>query len=65
MEVQDVKICSYKGKNYCYPEYDSVSGLCDKQKDIDFNTVYEAAGEKRAKRTGIKQADQAETGQNR
>ena len=39
----DVKVCSYKGKNYCYPEYDSVSGLCDKQKDIDFNTVYEAA----------------------
>lgn len=39
----DVKVCSYKGKNYCYPEYDSVSGLCDKQKDIDFNTVYEAS----------------------
>ena len=27
----DVKVCSYKGKNYCYPEYDSVSALCDKQ----------------------------------
>ncbi len=30
----DVKVCSYKGKNYCYPEYDSVSALCDKQKRL-------------------------------
>ncbi len=41
----DVKVCSYKGKNYCYPEYDSVSALCDKQEDVDFNTVYQAAAE--------------------
>ena len=39
----DVKVCSYKGKNYCYPEYDSVSALCDKQEKADFNTVYQAA----------------------
>ncbi len=39
----DVKVCSYKGKNYCYPEYDSVSALCDKQEGADFGTVYEAA----------------------
>lgn len=30
----DVKVCSYKGKNYCYPEYDSVSALCDKQERL-------------------------------
>ena len=39
----DVKVCSYKGKKYCYPEYDSVSALCDKQEKADFNTVYQAA----------------------
>ena len=39
----DVKVCSYKGKNYCYPEYDSVSALCDKQEKADYNTVYQAA----------------------
>ena len=44
----DVKVCSYKGKQYCYPEYDSVSAICDKQGNVDFNTVYEAV-EKAAK----------------
>ena len=44
----DVKVCSYKGKKYCYPEYDSVSAICDKQGNVDFNTVYEAV-EKAAK----------------
>lgn len=39
----DVKVCSYKEKNYCYPEYDSVVALCDKLENVDFNTVYEAA----------------------
>ena len=43
----DVKVCSYKGKNYCYPEYDSVSALCDKQEKADFNTVYQAAAKRR------------------
>ena len=54
----DVKVCSYKGKQYCYPEYDSVSAICDKQGNVDFNTVYEAV-EKGSKGTGIKQAAQA------
>lgn len=44
----DVKVCTYKGKQYCYPEYDSVSAICDKQGNVDFNTVYEAV-EKAAK----------------
>lgn len=44
----DVKVCSYKGKQYCYPEYDSVSAICDEQGNVDFNTVYEAV-EKAAK----------------
>lgn len=37
-----VKVCTYKGRNYCYPEYDSVSTLCEKLENIDFNTVYSA-----------------------
>ena len=45
----DVKVCSYKGKQYCYPEYDSVSAICDEQGNVDFNTVYEAV-EKAAKK---------------
>ncbi len=39
----DVKVCSYKEKTYCYPEYDSVVALCDKLENVDFNTAYEAA----------------------
>lgn len=35
----DVKICSYKGKTYCYPEYESVRSIC-KASGADFQTVY-------------------------
>ncbi len=41
--MAEVKICSHKGKEYCYPEYDSISALCEQQADADFHAVYEAA----------------------
>ncbi|MCC8025873.1 MAG: nickel pincer cofactor biosynthesis protein LarC, partial [Clostridium sp.] len=34
-----VKVCTYKGRRFCYPEYESVRALC-RSKDVDFQTVY-------------------------
>lgn len=35
----EVKICSGKGKTFCYPEYESVRTLC-RENGADFQTVY-------------------------
>ena len=44
-----VKICNYKGQVFCYPEYESIKEICNREK-IDFQKVYieikEAAEEK-------------------
>ena len=35
----EVKICTFKDKVFCYPEYESVRRIC-KNNDVDFQTVY-------------------------
>lgn len=35
----DVKVCTHKGRQYTYPEYESVKSICQKQ-NMDFQTVY-------------------------
>jgi len=34
-----VKVCLYKGRSFCYPEYESVRALC-RSNHVDFQTVY-------------------------
>lgn len=34
-----VKICSYKGRRFCYPEYESIHKICT-EKGVDFQSVY-------------------------
>lgn len=34
-----VKLCTYKGHSYCYPEYESVKSICEKT-GLDYQTVY-------------------------
>lgn len=34
-----VKVCMYKGRRFCYPEYESVKALC-RSADVDFQTMY-------------------------
>lgn len=36
----DVKVCSYKGRTFFYPEYESVRAICRKT-GLDFQTVYQ------------------------
>ena len=40
--VVDVKVCCYKNKAFCYPEYESIRKIC-RDKGIDFQSVYEEA----------------------
>ena len=35
-----VKVCGYKGKQYFYPEYESVNTIC-REHGVDFRTVYD------------------------
>ncbi len=35
----EVKICTYKGRTFCYPEYESVRSIC-RQNGLDYQTVY-------------------------
>lgn len=35
----DVKVCTYKDKRFCYPEYESVRAIC-RETGLDFQTVY-------------------------
>ncbi|HCD46403.1 MAG TPA: nickel pincer cofactor biosynthesis protein LarC [Lachnoclostridium sp.] len=35
----EVKICSYKGRTFCYPEFESVKSIC-RQNGLDYQTVY-------------------------
>lgn len=35
----NVKICTHKGKQYAYPEYESIRSICQEQ-NLDFQTVY-------------------------
>ncbi len=35
----EVKICTYKGRMFCYPEYESVRSIC-RQNGLDYQTVY-------------------------
>lgn len=35
----DVKVCAYKGRNFFYPEYESIQHIC-RDKGLDFQTVY-------------------------
>ena len=35
----DVKICTYKGRTFCYPEFESVRSIC-RQNGLDYQTVY-------------------------
>lgn len=35
----EVKLCTYKGRTYCYPEYESVKKICEKT-GLDYQTVY-------------------------
>lgn len=34
-----VKVCTHKGKTFCYPENDSIQAIC-RQHQMDFGTVY-------------------------
>lgn len=36
----EVKVCSWKERTFCYPEYESVRRIC-KQTGMDFQTVYD------------------------
>lgn len=40
--VVDVKVCCYKNKAFCYPEYESIRKIC-RDKGIDFQSIYEEA----------------------
>lgn len=35
----EVKICTYKGRTFCYPEFESVRSIC-RQNGLDYQTVY-------------------------
>lgn len=35
-----VKVCGYKGKQYFYPEYESVKTIC-REHGVDFRTAYD------------------------
>ncbi|HBE84625.1 MAG TPA: nickel pincer cofactor biosynthesis protein LarC [Lachnoclostridium sp.] len=35
----DVKICTYKDRTFCYPEFESVRSIC-RQNGLDYQTVY-------------------------
>ena len=35
----EVKICTYKGRQFFYPEYESVRSI-SRQKGLDYQTVY-------------------------
>lgn len=38
----EVKVCAWKDRSFCYPEYESVRKIC-KQTGMDFQTVYDRA----------------------
>ena len=35
----EVKICTYKGRTFCYPEFESVRSIC-RQNGMDYQTIY-------------------------
>lgn len=45
----EVKICTYKGRHFCYPEYESVRSICSGT-EVDFQTVYQEIRAKAEKR---------------
>ena len=35
----EVKVCTYKDRTFCYPEFESVRSIC-RQNGLDYQTVY-------------------------
>lgn len=45
----EVKVCTYKGRQFCYPEYESVRSIC-RETGMDFQNVYQEIRAKAEKR---------------